>query len=209
MARAQRLRPATAARIISDLDYCPDYLSAAGAARYMTVLRNGLAWQRRSIVLFGHRYLQPRMIAFYGDEGVSYSYSRQRLSALPWPAPLARLRDGLVRHCRAPFNCVLANLYRDGDDCMGWHSDDEAELGEQPLIASLSLGAARDFALRSRRGSPKLLRLSLLSGSLLVMRGDFQQAWQHALPRAPNPCAARINLTFRQVTLRGRGDAQR
>src|SRR5690606_31058899 len=107
----------------------------------------------------------------------------------------ARLQDALGQ----PFNSVLANRYRSGADAMGWHSDDEPELGPEPLIASLSLGATRRFLLRHRHDAGVRLALELPAGSLLLMQGATQRCWKHALPRAARPVGERINLTFRQV----------
>ncbi len=114
-------------------------------------------------------------------------------------AGLAALRDRLRKELGVPFNSVLANLYRDGRDAMGWHSDDEPELGAEPVIASLSLGAARRFVLRRRDDHAVKQTLVLAPGSLLVMRGACQRDWQHALPRTAKPVGPRLNLTFRHI----------
>ena len=112
---------------------------------------------------------------------------------------LSEIRRRLVWELDCEFNSVLANLYRDGRDCMGWHSDNEPELGPQPVIASLSLGATRRFVLKDRREPSQKLEIALPHGSLLVMRGDTQQHYRHALPRTAKPGGERINLTFRRI----------
>ncbi len=149
--------------------------------------------------LFGREHLTPRLCAWYGDPGVRYAYSGQALEPLPWPPALARLRARLQNALGCPFNSVLCNLYRDGTDSMGWHSDDEASLGPRPVIASLSLGAARRFALRHRTRAYRSVALALGHGDLLIMAGDTQHHWQHAVPKTRRPIAPRINLTFRTV----------
>jgi len=130
-------------------------------------------------------------------------YSRSRFEPRPWTPALLRLRERVEHACGARFNSVLANLYRDGADAMGWHSDDERELGSQPVIASVSLGAERRFRFRRRvpRGmrSPPPAVLTLAHGSLLCMAGETQHRYQHDLPRCAGLSGARINLTFRLI----------
>jgi len=157
-----------------------------------------LAWQRHEIKLFGRRIMQPRLSCWYGDEGVSYGYSGLKLEALPWHPGLQNLRHRLETELHQPFNSVLANAYRDGNDSMGWHADDEPELGDAPTIASLSLGYPRRFLVRSKRGKERRAMM-LGNGSLLVMRGAAQSAYQHALPKTLKTAGYRINLTFRNV----------
>ncbi|HEX8777628.1 MAG TPA: alpha-ketoglutarate-dependent dioxygenase AlkB, partial [Rhodanobacter sp.] len=140
-----------------------------------------------------------------GDPGIAYTYSRTRFEPRPWPTALAAVRARVEQDCGARFNSVLANLYRDGRDSMGWHSDDEPELGARPLIASLSLGAERRFRFRRRRSRGEPVRpgdtveLVLPHGSLLRMAGDTQRLYRHDLPRMRGITAPRINLTFRWI----------
>jgi alkylated DNA repair dioxygenase AlkB len=163
-------------------------------------LHRSLAWREESIVLFGRRMLQPRLLAWYGDPDAVYRYSGVRHLPLPWTDELAMLRRRVESLCGTRFNSVLANLYRDHRDSMGLHADDEAELGDRPVIASLSLGEERPFHFRHRyRRDIKAPRLFLPDGSLLVMAGQTQQNWKHELPKRTRPCGPRINLTFRQV----------
>jgi alkylated DNA repair dioxygenase AlkB len=166
-------------------------------------LQRDIAWREESIRLFGKSYLQPRLLAWYGDSDASYRYSGIRHEPLPWLPLLAQLRERVETLSGARFNSVLANLYRNERDSMGLHADDEPELGAQPTIASLSLGEERIFRLkhRNRKDLPPL-RLPLGSGSLLVMKGETQQHWKHEIPKQTRPCGARINLTFRLVQAR-------
>lgn len=155
-------------------------------------------WRQDKITVYGKPYLQPRLSAWHGDLG--YSYSGIRLEPLPWTTVLQRLRRRLEKLTGQEFNSVLLNYYRDENDSMGMHSDDERELGEQPAIASLSLGETRDFVLKHRsRKDLKTVKLPLAAGSLLLMQGDTQQYWRHGINKLRRPCAARINLTFRKV----------
>lgn len=162
-------------------------------------LHKGLAWEQHHITLFGRQVTCPRLSAWYGDEGTSYTYSGLRLEPLPWTPLLRHLQEKLQKSLGFRFNSVLANLYRNGQDAMGWHSDDEPELGEQPVIASLSFGATRRFSLRHRHRLFPSHHLELCHGSLLLMAGTTQQHWQHQLPRTKKQVGPRINLTFRWI----------
>ena len=149
--------------------------------------------------LFGRTVDAPRLSCWMGDAGTAYTYSRTRFEPQPWAPAVAELRTRVSARCGVGFNSVLCNLYRDGRDAMGWHSDDEPELGPAPVIASLSFGATRRFRLRHRRDPALRLELELESGSLLLMSGATQRNYRHDLPRAPRVAAPRINLTFRSI----------
>jgi alkylated DNA repair dioxygenase AlkB len=140
---------------------------------------------------------QPRLTAWYGDDGKAYVYSGIINHPLPWTALLLALKAKAEGFAENAFNSVLLNYYRDGSDSVGWHADDEPELGERPVIASLSFGATRTFELR-RRTTGKVTKVPLTSGSILVMRGTTQHHWIHRVPKEPG-CASRINLTFRFI----------
>ncbi len=163
-------------------------------------LRAEIDWQPLRLRLFGREVLAPRLACWIGDADAVYRYSGTRFAPLPWTATTAWLRDELAARLGIACNSVLANLYRDGNDAMGWHSDDEPELGPAPLIASLSFGAARSFCLRAReRGNATRLAIELGHGSLLLMAGRTQALYQHALPRRRRVLAPRINLTLRWI----------
>jgi alkylated DNA repair dioxygenase AlkB len=183
------------------------FLAATEAAAAFAVLRTAIPWQQHRIRLFGRELAVPRLSCWIGDPDAHYRYSGSDFEPLPWPPALLPLRERVERACATAFNSVLANLYRDGRDAMGWHADDEPELGPAPVIASLSLGASRRFVLRHRRDPALRLALELPPGSLLVMRGATQANYRHALPRTAKAVGERINLTFRQVeaTRRRRG----
>lgn len=183
----------------ADLRFDPGWLEAAAADRLFAQLRAGIPWEVHRIRLFGREHASPRLSCWIGDPGTSYRYSGSRFEPRPWPAALDPLRERLQAELGVGFNSVLANRYRDGRDCMGWHSDDEAELGTEPVIASVSLGAPRRFVLKHREAPERRLALDLPHGSLLVMQGGTQRLYRHALPRTARPVGERINLTFRRI----------
>jgi len=162
-------------------------------------LRREIDWQQEKILMFGRRVPVPRRVAWHGDPGASYTYSGTEHHPLPWTPALDRVRSRLTGLTGVRFNAVLLNLYRDGRDGMGWHADDEPELGRDPVIASVSLGATRRFCLRHRRRKDLRLDVLLTHGSLLLMSGATQHHWVHALPKTAVPVGERINLTFRRV----------
>jgi len=172
------------------------------AGRLCDELRSQVRWQQEQILIFGQRRLVPRLVAWHGDAGASYVYSGTEHHPEPWTPALERIRDRVGALTGAGFNAVLLNLYRDGRDGMGWHADDEPELGRNPVIASVSLGATRRFCLRHRRREGLKLDLPLPHGSLLCMSGATQHHWLHALPKTRLPVAERINLTFRLVAVK-------
>ncbi len=182
----------------ASLRYRPDWLPEAEADALFAAAATTIPWERHRLRLFGREIDAPRLSCWIGDPGAVYAYSRARFAPRPWPPALATLRARLEIACAARFNSVLANLYRDGCDSMGWHSDDEPELGPEPLIASISLGGVRRFRLRARDGSAQLA-LEPAHGSLLLMAGATQRLYRHELPKTRAAVAPRINLTFRYV----------
>lgn len=159
-------------------------------------LLNETPWRQESVVVYGKRHLQPRLTAWYGE--ASYTYSGLRLDPLPWTPLLLAIRTALEAASGRRFNSVLLNRYRDGQDSMGMHSDDEPELGAEPTIASLSYGTARTFVLRHKRNK-QTVRLVLEEGSLLLMSGQLQQNWLHGINKSARALGERINLTFRYI----------
>jgi alkylated DNA repair dioxygenase AlkB len=187
----------------ADLLYAPRWLPADAADKLFATLNDpvqaGIAWEVHRIRLFGREVDSPRLSRWIGDPGASYRYSGVRFEPSSWPRALGVIRKAVSAAAGEQFNSVLANLYRDGNDTMGWHSDDEPELGVQPIIASLSLGAPRKFVLKSRESGGDKLELMLAHGSLLVMRGETQRNYRHSLPRTKKVSGERINLTFRRI----------
>jgi len=157
-----------------------------------------LKWKQDPIILFGKSQLQPRLTALYGN--AAYSYSGIRMNPEPWTDDLIQIKNKLDAYCGTNFNVVLCNLYRDGKDSMGWHSDDEKELGSNPLIASVSFGATRKFQMKHKTDtSISIINTELTNGSLLVMKGSTQHFWKHAVPKQKYVTEPRINLTFRKI----------
>jgi len=186
------------------------FLSAAEAAALYQRLVATVPWQQEQMAMYGRMVEVPRLTAWVGDPGTVYQYSGIRSEPEPWSDELdalrARVGDG------ARFNSVLLNYYRDGDDSVAWHSDDEPELGENPVIASLSLGAVRTFRLRhKRRRDLPTIDLELQPGSLLLTRGGTQHCWEHCVPKRAlsKVPGGRINLTFRWVGVGGDSPADR
>lgn len=175
------------------------FLDAAEAAQLQARLAEDVPWTVHRIRMFGRWVDSPRLSCWMGDPGVAYRYSGALFEPEPWHPAIRALLPLLEAACGAPFNSVLLNRYRNGGDYMGWHSDDEPELGPTPVIASLSLGAPRRFLLRMRAAPSVKTEWRLDHGDLLVMRGDCQRAAQHALPKMAGVKGERINLTFRWV----------
>lgn len=189
---------------VPDVSLLPAWLAADEADALLAGLLEQVPWEVHRIRMFGRSVDSPRLSCWIGDPGTGYVYSGARFEPRPWPALLQALRPRIDEAAGVAMNSVLANLYRDGRDAMGWHSDDEPELGPRPVIASLSLGGTRRFVFRHRREPERKYELPLGHGSLLLMKGDTQADWKHALPRTARPVAPRINLTFRRILPRTR-----
>ncbi|GAB4350772.1 MAG: alpha-ketoglutarate-dependent dioxygenase AlkB [Immundisolibacter sp.] len=176
------------------------FMAPAEADSLLVQLLDRVPWQQHRVRVFGREYPTPRLCAWYGDAKARYAYSGQALEPLPWLPSLAMLRSRLEAALGRPFNSVLVNLYRDGADGMGWHSDDEPSLGPEPVIASLSVGATRRLVLRHRRRADLApIEVPLYGGDLWVMAGALQRHWRHAVPKTRRAVGPRINLTFRFV----------
>jgi alkylated DNA repair dioxygenase AlkB len=184
------------------LDLSPGFLPADEARTIYEQLQRELAFEQREIVLYGRRILQPRLIAWAGDLG--YRYSGQTLEPRAWTPTLLMLRARVCATLNAPdqlgFNHVLVNLYRSGDDSMGFHADNEPELGDDPIVATLSLGATRRFVVKARaKSSSERRELALTDGTLLTMSGPCQRLYLHGVPRAALVQQPRMSLTWRRL----------
>ncbi|TXH65890.1 MAG: alpha-ketoglutarate-dependent dioxygenase AlkB [Lysobacteraceae bacterium] len=184
----------------AELWFCREWFQREEADAMQAVLRLAIPWETHRIRLFGREIDTPRRSCWIGDPRAVYTYSRMRFEPHPWPVALRDIRERLREGIGLDFNSVLANLYRNGRDKMGWHSDDEPELGPCPTIASLSLGATRRFIFKPRcEGGRGRLAVDLPHGSLLLMAGETQARYRHALPGTRAAVGERINLTFRQI----------
>lgn len=176
----------------------PSALSASEADAAYDELIEHEPWEENHITMFGRTVAEPRRSVWHADDGLSYTYSSRRRRVIDWSPLLLDLKRRCENLARCEFNGVLVNLYRDGHDHMGWHADDESNLGPTPVIASLSLGVERRFELRHRVTS-EVVRFPLGHGSILVMSGECQNQWVHRLPKQSRVVAPRINLTFRHL----------
>lgn len=183
----------------SDILYFPGFIGAKKAAQYFNEFRNNVPWRQDPIVVFGKKHLQPRLTALYGRNGKTYSYSGITMHPHPFTMKLAELCRTVEAASNGVFTTCLLNLYRDGNDSNGWHADNEKELGRNPVIASVSLGAVRSFHLRHRRHKQLKYTMELLPGSLLLMQGPTQHHWLHQVPKTKKAVGERINLTFRYI----------
>lgn len=168
--------------------------------RYFKYLLSAIPWRQESIVLFGKRMQQPRLTAWYADEEKPYTYSGLTWQSQPWNSLLLEIKHKVELAADTRFNSVLLNFYRNGNDSMGWHSDDEPALGRNPIIASVSFGGSRKFQLKHRlRTTEPTTTVLLEHGNLLVMKGATQHCWKHQIPKTKEAVEPRINLTFRNI----------
>ena len=181
----------------ADIEYFPSFIDQNQALDLYQQLLDEVSWRQEVIKVYGKSYPTPRLSCWMGDTGLSYGYSHTRMDAVEWSSTLLTIKQKIEITTQTTFNSVLINYYRDGKDSNGWHSDDESELGENAIIASLSLGASRDFHLRHKTKHYKH-KMALENGSLLMMLGATQHNWQHHIPKRV-AAQGRINLTFRTI----------
>ena len=185
----------------ANLEYFPDMYEERHATRLFDALIKKVEWVQNTIRFYGKESPVPRLEAWYGDAGKSYTYSGIRMDPKPWIEELLEIKKAIEPIAGTQFNSVLINYYRDGQDRVAWHSDDENELGTEPIIGSVSLGAERKFKLRHKGfdENGRQAEIMLAHGSLLLMKGTTQHFWKHEIPRTARPVGARINLTFRVI----------
>lgn len=175
------------------------FLNPAKSSELFNQIRNSTNWKRDSYKLFGREVLAPRLSCFYAEKGVQYVYSGMVATGDLIPDYLQTLVTEIAKKAATKFNSVLINYYKNGLDYMGWHADNEPELGKNPIIASLNLGASRKFQFKHRTLKNERLEVVLNHGDLLFMLGETQHFWLHQLPKTKKVEAERINLTFRQI----------
>lgn len=166
---------------------------------FYQTLKKSIPWEQQPITMFGKKVMQPRLTSWHGDENCRYKYSGLQLTPKAWTPELLEIKCRIEAAVDSDFNSVLLNNYRDENDSMGWHRDDEKELGPNPLIASVSFGATREFQIRHLEDHSLKFKILLPHGSLLVMGGACQHHWQHAIPKTKAAHQPRINLTFRKI----------
>ena len=182
----------------AELEYHAEFYDQAHAHQLYEKILHETEWRQDTLTVYGKQHLTPRLSCWMGEPWMDYTYSNHTMKTDPWSDTLLKVKQKIEQQCGDTFNSVLINYYRDGRDSNGWHSDDEPELGPRPIIASLSLGAARDFHLRHKKDKTLKHSISLENGSLLMMRGTTQSHWQHHIPKRAN-VLGRINLTFRTI----------
>ena len=185
----------------AELFFYPQLLESNQADILLASLRQEIEWTQNTIRFYGKESLVPRLEAWYGDPGKSYSYSGIHMNPKPWTQNLIQIKKAIEPIAKVTFNSVLINYYRDGKDRVAWHSDDEKELGQNPVIGSISLGAERKFKMRHRQYKTNGLKYEIMlnHGSFLLMKGTTQHHWMHEIPRTAKPTDPRINLTFRII----------
>lgn len=183
----------------AEIIYYPHFMDTIEADSIFSDLKNTIPWQQDEIRVFGKIHQQPRLTALYGNKNKTYSYSNITMSPNPWIPILEKIKLEIEKVCPTEFTTVLLNYYRDGKDSNGWHADDEKELGINPIIASMSFGATRNFQLKHNSNTGIKKNILLEHGSLLIMKGTTQQYWKHQIPKTAKPIGPRINLTFRII----------
>lgn len=179
--------------------HIPGFLSPEQCLLFWETFKEKAAWRQESIQIQDRKIPLPRLTAWHGDPGTTYGYSGINNVPAPWFDALQSLRQRMTEVSSAPFNSVLFNWYRSGSDSVAWHSDDEADLGSCPVIASVSLGAPRKFSFKHKLDKTLKKDVVLSDGDLLIMAGSTQQYWLHQIPKTTKPVGERINLTFRVV----------
>lgn len=184
----------------AEVVFYPSYFTKEESDGILQRLFMEVNWRRDKIKCYGKEVDLPRLTAWYGDDGKNYTYSKITMNPLPWTPLLLFIKNRVEEVGNISFNSVLLNLYRNGKDCVSWHSDDEPELGKEPIIYSVSFGGERKFQLRHKfNKNLEKLELNLSHGSLLVMKGKTQEYWQHQIPKTSKSVSPRINLTFRNI----------
>jgi alkylated DNA repair dioxygenase AlkB len=190
--------PCTTAITNGEYLYWPDFFTITDSNNYFDRLKKEIAWKQESMVMYGKKINFPRLTAWYGDQDKPYSFSGITLCPLPWHDLLLTIKSRIEEVAASRFNSVLLNLYRDGNDSISWHTDAEPELGLNPVIGSVNLGATRKFQLRHHITNERI-DIELTHGSLLIMQGELQHYWQHQVPKTNKKISPRINLTFRLI----------
>jgi len=182
-----------------EVTYTSCLFSHEQSRELLTALLNEIDWQQDEVRMFGKTIITKRKVAWYGDKPYEYIYSNTRKVALAWTDHLQEIKQAVEAETGISFNSCLLNLYHDGTEGMGWHADDEKPLGEEPIIASISLGAPRKFAFK-HKSTKQSVSVVLENGSLLLMQGKTQAHWLHALPKMAIVKGMRVNLTFRKIS---------
>jgi alkylated DNA repair dioxygenase AlkB len=184
----------------AEVAFFPDFFEPKESDRFFQTLIDQTKWRQEKIRIYGKDLDLPRLTAWYGDPGKSYSYSGISMQPEPWTDNLISIKRKVDSTAGVRFNSVLLSLYRTGQDSLSWHQDDEPELGDDPVIASVSFGDTRSFQFRHKaKKDLNPVSIPLTHGSLLMMKGSTQRFWVHQVPKTSKPVGPRINLTFRVI----------
>lgn len=181
------------------LEYFPHTFSREEGTLYLQKFIDTISWEQTPIVMYGKPMLTPRLTAWFGDHGKNYAYTGNTFDPYGWTDELLAIKQRIEPLCKMEFNSVLLNYYRDGNDSVAWHADDERELGLRPHIASVSFGQVRKFDIRHKQDHNRKYSIKLEHGSLLLMKGNLQHEWEHRIAKSTTPMKARVNLTFRVI----------
>ncbi len=181
------------------LDYRPSIFDREESTSLLQTFISQTPWIQESIHMYGKMVKTPRLIAWYGDSNKTYTFSGNKYSPVPWTKELLAIKARVEPIAGMAFNTVLLNYYRDGNDSVAWHSDDEYDLGYKPVIASVSFGQERRFDIREKRDHQHKYSVVLENGSLLLMKGDLQELWEHRIAKTKLAMKPRVNLTFRVI----------
>lgn len=192
-------KPAQIIHTNGDVTFFPSIFSIEESDVILLDLMENIEWKQEPIWMFGKKIMQPRLTALYGDPSVAYGYSGIVMNTIPWNETLIFIKSKVEEITKAKFTHVLLNYYRNGQDSMGWHRDNEKNLGKNPIIASVSFGISREFQLRRYEGKVDKKSIMLTHGSLLLMQGETQHFWEHQIPKNKKIKNPRINLTFRKI----------
>ncbi|WP_299363118.1 alpha-ketoglutarate-dependent dioxygenase AlkB [Winogradskyella sp.] len=183
----------------AELLYLPNFFSKQQSDNYFETINTQTLWRNNDITVFGKTYKEPRLTALFGDTNKPYGYSNLVLYPNPFTPSLKIIKERVEKIADIEFNTLLINLYRDGSDSNGWHADNEKELGNNPVIASVSFGEIRPFHFKHRTLKDQRYKLNLEHGSLLLMKGEMQHYWLHQIAKTKKEIKPRINLTFRKL----------
>tara|TARA_B100000586_G_C19981801_1_gene372314 strand:+ start:144 stop:764 length:621 start_codon:yes stop_codon:yes gene_type:complete len=182
-----------------NIDYVKNYFNEEESTYFFKSLKDKIKWKQDYIKFFGKSHPLPRLTAWYGDRNKTYTYSGIPMTPNLWNTELLEIKKKVDQYAKINFNSVLLNYYRSGNDSVSWHSDDEKELGDQPIIGSVSFGGIRKFRLRNKKNKKLIHNIELENGSLLIMSGLTQKYWEHEIPKTKKKVEERINLTFRSI----------
>ncbi len=183
----------------AELIYYPEFFNKSTSDKLLKTLLDTIQWRQDKIIMYGKELPLPRLSAWYGENQKPYTYSGITLHPLPWTDELLFIKEKIEEVVKVKFTSVLLNRYRDGQDYVGWHTDDEKELGQNPIIGSVNFGASRRFQLRRNDDHKNKFEVELNHGTYLVMQGSTQHFWQHQVPKTALKIGERLNLTFRVI----------